>query len=261
MRARKRFGQHFLSDIGVLHQIAQVLNLSAHDRVMEIGPGRGALTELLIDQPKLYRAVEIDRDLTPLLGQRFPNLELTNDDILRVNLAQVLDEGAPWRVFGNLPYNISSPLLAVLTRFLRDYPARVADYHFMLQREMAQRITAQPASKAWGRLSVMVQLYFSVEILFDVSPESFSPPPKVWSSVIRMIPLVQPVTVDVSTLEKILRLAFSGRRKRLSNALKSLDIDWSKTQLDPGLRADSVSTQDFVALVSVVNDSSEPGRL
>ncbi len=154
MRARKRFGQHFLHDQGVLQQFAGALGLRANDRVLEIGPGHGALTDVLINQPQVYKAVEIDRDLVPLLRARYPQLEVINEDILRVDLSGVLDAGEPWRVIGNLPYNISSPLLAVLTGFLRSFPGRIADMHFMLQREMAERLTASPGTKANSRSSM-----------------------------------------------------------------------------------------------------------
>ena len=264
MRARKRFGQHFLTDEGVLHNIDVAIGIRANDRVMEIGPGLGALTDILIDQPRVYRAVEIDRDLVGLLRARHPQLELINEDILRADLDAILDDGGgepvnkpePWRVFGNLPYNISSPLLAVFTEFVHGHPGRVADMHFMLQREMAQRLTAQPGTKAWGRLSVMMQLHFSVEHVFDVGPESFSPPPKVFSSVVRLLPLAEPdIGVDVRVLDRLLRLAFSGRRKRISNSLKVLQLDWSQTTLDPGLRADNVSAVEYVGLAQLVENN------
>lgn len=260
MRARKRFGQHFLHDESVLQNIAMAVGLRASDRVMEIGPGHGALTDTLIGQSSVYRAVEIDRDLVPLLQARHPGLELISGDILRVDLADILDAGQPWRVIGNLPYNISSPLLAVLTDFINDHPGRIADMHFMLQREMAERLSAVPGSKAWGRLSVMVQLQFTVEHVFDVAPESFSPPPKVWSSIVRLIPQRDVLLdVDVKTLERVLRLAFSGRRKRISNSLKTLNLDWNQTSLDPGLRADNVSATEYVSLARMVRaDSGVP---
>ena len=253
MRARKRFGQHFLSDEAVLQQIERVVGLRAADRVLEIGPGHGALTDLLIHEPRVYKAVEIDRDLVPLLRARHPSLAVINADILKVNFADVLDAGEPWRVIGNLPYNISSPLLGAMTEFVRSYPDRVADMHFMLQREMAERLAAQPGTKAWGRLSVMVQLQFKVEFLFDVAPQSFTPPPRVWSSVIRLLPRnLIPDDIDVALLDRVVRMAFSGRRKRLSNSLRELDIDWQHSALDPGLRADNVSAQEFLDLVPLV---------
>lgn len=254
MHVRKRFGQHFLTDEGVLHQIETAIGIRPTDRVMEIGPGLGALTDLLIDQPSVYRGVEIDRDLVPLLHARHPRMELINEDILRVDLAAVLDAGQPWRVFGNLPYNISSPLLAVLTDFVRSHPGRIADMHFMLQREMVERLAAQPGSKAWGRLSVMMQLHFSIEHVFDVPPESFSPPPKVVSSIVRLLPLPTPdIGVDIKVLERLLRLAFSGRRKRLSNSLKVLQLDWTQTTVDAGLRADNVTAAQYVSLAQLAH--------
>ena len=125
--------------------------------------------------------------------------------------------------------------------------------HFMLQREMAERLNAEPGTKAWGRLSVMLQLQFEVELIFDVAPESFTPPPKVWSSVIRLMPHNRiPEGTDVALLERVLRMAFSGRRKRLSNSLKNLELDWSQTDLDPGLRADNVSAQQYLDLVPLL---------
>jgi 16S rRNA (adenine1518-N6/adenine1519-N6)-dimethyltransferase len=253
MRARKRFGQHFLTDQGVLQNIVRVLGLRSKDRLLEIGPGQGALTELLVDTPEVYKAVEIDRDLVPLLRARYPRLDVINDDILRVDLDKILDGDTPWRVLGNLPYNISSPLLASLTSFVEAHPQRIADMHFMLQREMAERLTAVPGTKAWGRLSVMVQLRFRVEHVFDVGPEAFSPPPKVWSSIIRMVPQSSvDAQTDLKVLDQVLRLAFSGRRKRLSNSLKTLDLDWTVLDLDPGLRADNVAGHEYVMLAKQV---------
>ena len=148
MRARKRFGQHFLDDEAVLQQIEKVVGLRATDRVLEIGPGHGALTDLLIDAPAVYKAIEIDRDLIPFLRARHANLDVINADVLRVDLSEVLDEAVDWRLIGNLPYNISSPLLAKLTEFVGQYPQRIADMHFMLQREMAQRLAEKISGTA-----------------------------------------------------------------------------------------------------------------
>ena len=259
MRARKRFGQHFLTDQGVLQNIVRVVGVTPGDHLLEIGPGHGALTDLLAETPALYRAVEIDRDLAPLLQARHPRLDIIVDDILRVDLQDVLDGDVPWRLLGNLPYNISSPLLAGLTSFVEAHPGQVADMHFMLQREMAERLSALPGTKAWGRLSVMVQLRFEVEHVFDVGPDAFKPPPKVWSSIVRLIPHPKPdAEIDVVVLDRILRLAFSGRRKRLSNSLKSLELDWSAIDLDPGLRADNVAGHEYVMLArQVANQTTD----
>lgn len=251
MRARKRFGQNFLTDESVIQRIVDALNPGEADRVFEIGPGQGALTALLEPLPALYRAVELDRDLLPFLRARFPAAEFISGDVLKLNLAEVLDGGRPWRVVGNLPYNISSPLLALFTNFVDAHPDRIRDLHVMLQREMAERLAATPGTKAWGRLSIMVQLHFAVEHLFDVAPESFSPAPKVWSSVVRLIPR-EPPALDTALLDRILRMAFAGRRKRLSNSLKAFAIDWQACGLDPSVRADNVSAEEFVRLTEHV---------
>ena len=257
MKARKRFGQNFLTDEGVLLKIVDAIGIRAGDAVFEIGPGHGALTELIAPLPSRYVAVEIDRDLVPFLRARFAAIEFVNDDVLRLDLTALLGE-TTWRVVGNLPYNISSPLLATFTDFVREHPGRIADLHFMLQREMAQRLTAAPGSKAWGRLSVVAQLYFDVELLFDVAPESFEPAPKVWSSVVRLTPRPEFPDVDAGALDRVLRLAFAQRRKRLSNALKSLELDWQASGLDPGMRADNVTAEEYVALArQVTNEADE----
>ena len=250
MRARKRFGQHFLTDEGVLERISGAMQVSSDDRLLEIGPGHGALTQLLAGAPAVYKAVEIDRDLVPLLRATYPSIEIINQDILRVDLEDVLPNGGAWRVFGNLPYNISSPLIAHLTEFVRDHPGRIRDMHFMLQKEMAERLFAVAGTKAWGRLSVMVQLFFDVMPVCDVAPDSFSPPPKVWSTVVRMIPRQDRAAVDVDALDRVLRLAFAARRKRLSNALRVCDLDWSRIDVDPGRRPDDLGLDEYVQIAN-----------
>jgi len=255
MRPRKRFGQHFLHDQGVLQGMADAIRLKTGDRVLEIGPGQGALTDYLYaDEGMHYLAVEIDRDLAPLLPRRYPNIHVINQDILRVDLNEVFSSketvaGPPWRVVGNLPYNISSPLIIKLIDHVLAAPGTIADMHFMLQKEMASRLSALPGTKAWGRLSVMIQVTARVDYLFDVGPESFSPPPKVDSSVIRMTPLADAhLPVARQALDLVLRMAFSARRKRLSNALKNLGINWQEVDVDAGLRADDVTVEQFIQL-------------
>jgi 16S rRNA (adenine1518-N6/adenine1519-N6)-dimethyltransferase len=265
MRPRKRFGQHFLHDTAILQAIADAMALAPQQRVFEIGPGQGALTQYL-HRPDLqrYLAVEIDRDLAPLLQAKFPGIEVLQQDILRTDMVAVLGKDAQptqtdeqgWRVVGNLPYNISSPLLMQLIDVVLAQPHSIKDMHFMLQKEMAERLSAVPGSKAWGRLSVMTQVTLDVQYLFDVPPESFRPPPKVDSSVIRLIPkhqLALPVTRK--SLDQVLRLAFAGRRKRMSNALKSLALDWQQLPVDPALRADDVTIEAFLAIAAVVEGS------
>jgi 16S rRNA (adenine1518-N6/adenine1519-N6)-dimethyltransferase len=258
MKARKRFGQHFLTDQGVLDGIVRAVRPVASDRLLEIGPGPGALTARLhrtfagAEIPGdgadsalrgQFVAVEIDRDLAPPLRGRFPALTVINADILRVDLDALLAAG-DWRIVGNLPYNISTPLLV---RLLGHLP-RIKDMHFMLQREVAERLAAQPGTKDWGRLTVLMQLWCHVEQLFDVGPESFAPPPRVWSAVVRIRPRSSVPEVAPAALDQVLRHAFTQRRKRLSNALQSLSIDWAQAGVDPGKRADAVTVDEYVAL-------------
>ena len=250
MRPRKRFGQHFLHDASVLGDFERCLGLRTEDPVVEIGPGEGALTEVLYDSVKRYVAIEIDRDLVPFLRARFDRLELHEGDILKFDLADALgDEGPAWRVVGNLPYNISSPLLEKLMFMLVSGTVQVKDMQFMLQREMAQRLYAHPSTKAWGRLSVLVQAVCEVDELFDVSPDAFRPPPKVWSSVIRLRPRAKmPTAEQLSQLQQVVRVAFSARRKTLSNALKSLELDLAKLGIEPSRRADDLSVAEYQAI-------------
>ena len=258
MRPRKRFGQHFLSDHGVLRNMAAAIALRGSDAVFEIGPGQGALTDELMPLVAgngRYVAVEIDRDLIPWLQARYANLELINADLLRVDLDELLLRHNGWRVVGNLPYNVSSAMIMRLCDFSVRHPRVIQDMHFMVQKEMALRLAACPGGKAWGRLSVMAQMTCEVELLFDVDPQSFTPPPKVSSSVIRMIPKTQaPPLQQLNQVDQVVRVAFAQRRKRLSNALKSLNIDWSRCSVPQDLRADDVTLAGFVELAESVRD-------
>jgi 16S rRNA (adenine1518-N6/adenine1519-N6)-dimethyltransferase len=248
VRARKRFGQHFLTDAAVLEQLARVIRPRAGDRLLEIGPGHGALTQLLFGATARYLAVEIDRDLIAFLKARFDGLELVNDDILRVDLEAMLASGeGPWRLVGNLPYNISTPLIVRLLKHLQ----HIEDMHFMFQREVAARLAGSPGSKAWGRITVLTQYHCEVELLFHVGPESFEPPPKVWSAVVRLVPRANKLALDDSAaFDQVLRQAFGQRRKRLGNALHSLAPDWSRAGVDPSRRADDLTVAEFVALAN-----------
>jgi 16S rRNA (adenine1518-N6/adenine1519-N6)-dimethyltransferase len=249
VRARKRFGQHFLTDQGVLRHMVDLIRPRPADRLLEIGPGHGELTEHLFGTTARYLAVEIDRDLAPFLRARFDGLELTNADILRVDLSGLLGGELGWRVVGNLPYNISTPLLLLLLEHLPS----IADMHFMLQREVAARLAASPGSKAWGRITVMMQYHCEVEQLFDVPPESFDPPPKVWSAVLRLVPRRQKLELSSpKNLDQILRHAFSQRRKQLGNALQSISLDWARAGVDASRRADDLSVAEFVALANAI---------
>jgi 16S rRNA (adenine1518-N6/adenine1519-N6)-dimethyltransferase len=248
-RARKRFGQHFLVDEGVLQRIADVVRPGPEDRLLEIGPGPGALTEYLYGEPARYVAVELDRDLVAPLRARFPELELISADILRLNLDEILDPPG-WRLVGNLPYNISSPLLLKLFRHL----PRIKDMHFMFQRELGARIGAAPGSKNWGRLGVLTQYYCEVESLFDVPPEAFAPPPKVYSQVVRLMPRKELAPVNMGAFSRVLQLAFSSRRKRIANGLKDLNIDWQRAAVDLDARPDVLSLEDFLSLANAVTE-------
>jgi len=250
--ARKRFGQHFLVDEGVLQRIADSLSPQPADRLLEIGPGHGALTRYLYGNTAAYVAVELDRDLIAPLKASFPGMELVSADILKVDLDALL-EPPPWRLVGNLPYNISSPLLIKLFGHL----PRIRDMHFMFQRELGARLGAVPGTKSWGRLGVLTQFYCEVDSLFDVPPEAFSPPPKVHSQVVRLVPRQEREAVDLDRFQQVLQLAFSARRKRIANGLKTLRLDWDRAAVDPDSRPDVLSVSDFVRLANSVTGEIE----
>ncbi len=213
--ARKRFGQHFLADRSVIARIVDAIAPREGEHLLEIGPGQGALTSALLQRVKHLSAIEIDRDLAAGLRRRYgERLTLIEGDVLAVDLDAALGLG-PVRLIGNLPYNISSPLLVRLIA-VRD---RVVDQHFMLQKEVVDRIVAAPATAAYGRLGVLLQAYYDVESLFDVPPGAFEPPPRVDSSVVRMLPRVSSPAVAPETLSPMLAVAFGQRRKMLRNTL------------------------------------------
>ena len=218
------------------------------DALLEIGPGRGALTACLHDLVERYAAVEIDRDLIPGLRRRFPGMELFNADALTFDF-NAHCKGRPWRLVGNLPYNIASTLLFRLIASA----AQIRDLHFMLQREVAERLAAEPGAKARGRLSVGIQHRFAVEALFDVPPESFAPRPKVFSTMVRLTPRAPSANSSApEQLEAVVRLAFASRRKRLGNALKPLGLDWASLGIDERLRPGDLSVAEFVAIANAV---------
>ncbi|MEM7096794.1 MAG: 16S rRNA (adenine(1518)-N(6)/adenine(1519)-N(6))-dimethyltransferase RsmA [Pseudomonadota bacterium] len=258
MKPRKRFGQHFLTDPGVLDEMSRSIALSPDDTVLEIGPGQGALTDVLYPQlveTGRYVAVEIDRDLVPWLQARHGGIKIINADFNRLDLVETLSGITGWRVVGNLPYNVSSAIIMNLSEYLslEEGPSPIQDMHFMVQKEMGLRLAASAGSKAWGRLSVMAQLVWRVEYLFEVGPESFSPPPKVFSSVIRLMPILDRVSArQYKEIDRVVRVAFAQRRKRLSNALKSLQVDWSEVSVDPQKRADDVDVGEFMELADAI---------
>ncbi len=217
--------------------------------MLEIGPGPGALTDYLYGETARYLAVELDRDLIAPLRARFADLELISADILKVDLDEILSPPG-WRLVGNLPYNISSPLLLKLFRHL----PRIRDMHFMFQRELGERIGASPGSKNWGRLGVLTQYYCEVESLFDVPPDAFSPPPKVHSQVVRLLPRQTLRPVNMEAFSRVLQLAFSSRRKRIANGLKELNVDWQQSGVDQNARPDVLELDDFLRLADAVGE-------
>jgi 16S rRNA (adenine1518-N6/adenine1519-N6)-dimethyltransferase len=243
LKARKRFGQHFLHDPGVLKRIVDAIDPARGDVVVEIGPGEGALTRPLLERLEHLTVVEIDRDLAARLAHEFPRERLTviGADVL----AQDFSAFAPGlRVVGNLPYNISTPILFHLAR----HADRVRDMHFMLQREVVDRMTAAPSTPAYGRLSVMLQVRFAMAKLFNVPPGAFRPPPKVDSAVVRLVPLAQKPACDETLLERLVREAFSARRKTLRNALPLSAAEYGLLGIDPGLRPENLSPADYVRI-------------
>ena len=254
-RARKRFGQHFLHDRNVIERIVQAIDPRPGDRLVEIGPGQGALTWPLLDRCARLVAIELDRDLVPVLRQQAAahgELEVINADILEFELASLGSDQA-YRLVGNLPYNISTPLMF----HLLDSIARIEDMHFMVQKEVAQRIVAAPGGRHYGRLSIMLQYRCECQYLFDVAPGSFQPPPKVDSAVVRLLPRATP-EFDVGDYEQFSRLvqaAFAQRRKTLANSLKSLvpRDAISACGIDPGLRAEVLAPGDFAKLSKAIS--------
>ena len=224
---RKRFGQHFLTDGSVLQRIAEAVSPRPGERLVEIGPGLGALTAVLLQRTERLEAVEIDRDLVARLRQRWPEpaLVVHEADALAFDFTALAGDGRI-RLIGNLPYNISSPLLIGLL----EHRACIVDAHFMLQKEVVDRIVAPHGVADYGRLGVMLQAFNHVERLFGVPPEAFDPPPRVDSSVVRMRPRTQPLVRDRASLERLLAVAFGQRRKMLRGTL----LPWLRSQgVDP----------------------------
>jgi 16S rRNA (adenine1518-N6/adenine1519-N6)-dimethyltransferase len=246
---RKRFGQHFLHDPRVLERIVDAIDPRAGDALVEIGPGEGALTRRLLERLASMHAVEIDRDLAARLEGEFPRerLQLHRGDALRFDFAALPES---LRVVGNLPYNISTPLLFHLAGFSE----RLRDLHFMLQREVVERMVAAPSTPEYGRLSVMLQTRFRIEKLFAVGPGAFRPPPKVESAVVRMVPLAasERPAVDERVFAEVVRRAFSSRRKTLKNALGLSAAQFAELGIDPGLRPENLAPGDYVRVAGVV---------
>jgi 16S rRNA (adenine1518-N6/adenine1519-N6)-dimethyltransferase len=251
MRARKRFGQHFLHDESVIARIVAAVDPQPADVLIEIGPGHGALTRALLERCTRLRAIEIDRDLARELRTLFAAsgaVEIIEADVLTVDFRALRGSGPRLRLVGNLPYNISTPLIFHL---LGAHDA-FSDAHFMLQKEVVARMAARPGSKTYGRLTVMLAPYCRVEPLFDVPPSAFRPPPKVTSTVARLIPHTTPPfkVKDPALFAHVVAAAFSQRRKTLRNALRAVAEPalMSEVGIDPGDRPERIAPEQYAAL-------------
>ena len=237
-RPRKRFGQHFLHDPRVLARIVEAVSPSRNDFLVEIGPGEGALTRPLLERAGTLHAIEVDRDLAARLRE-LPGLTVHQADALEFDFARL---PAGMRLVGNLPYNISTPLLFHLAR----YAERIRDMHFMLQLEVVERMVAAPSTAEYGRLSVALQARFAMEKLFTVSKGAFRPAPKVESAVVRLTPLRAMLAID----DDVLRRAFSARRKQLRNALPGVDL--AAAGIDARLRPENLTPADYARISALI---------
>ena len=247
-RARKRFGQHFLTDPGVIDAIVRAVHPAEDDILVEIGPGQGAITGPLASRAGHLHLIELDRDLAGHLRKTYdnnPKITVHEADALKFDFAKLGDD---IRVVGNLPYNISTPLLFHLLKFRE----QILDMHFMLQKEVVDRMAAGPGSKAYGRLGIMLGCYMNIEALFDVPPEAFDPPPKVHSAIVRLDPLpdgTYPIDNEAK-LSTLVATAFMQRRKTVRNSLrKEADAaDFDAVGIDAGLRPEQIAIGDYVRL-------------
>lgn len=261
---RKRFGQHFLTDASVLAAIVDAVAPRPDDRLVEIGPGLGALTTVLLDRVERLEAVEIDRDLVARLRARWPasRLVVHEADALAFDFVALAGDGGRLRLVGNLPYNISSPLLIALLGCRQV----IVDAHFMLQKEVVDRIVAPHGVSDYGRLSVMLQAFHHTVPLFDVPPEAFDPPPRVDSAVVRLRPRAEPLARDVATLERLVAVAFAQRRKMLRSTL----LPWLRTQgvdperpeygLVPTARPEEIPVAAFGRIADALGEAGRGGR-
>jgi 16S rRNA (adenine1518-N6/adenine1519-N6)-dimethyltransferase len=258
-KARKRFGQNFLTDQGIINRIVRSVGAKPTDRLVEIGPGQGAITQQLIEACPQLQVIELDRDLIPILLAQFakyPDFKIHQHDALSFDFSTLMIGEQPLRIIGNLPYNISTPLIF----HLLSYQDRISDMIFMLQKEVVNRLAAKAGEKNYGRLSVMVQYYCRVEQLFAVPPESFDPQPKVDSAIVRLEPYdkIPYIANNIKHLSHLVNLAFQQRRKTLRNTLKQLvDSDTiDSLSIDTTLRPENLSVEDYVNLSNTLEGLS-----
>jgi len=261
-QAKKRFGQNFLHNDAVISDIIDVINPEPGENLVEIGPGLGALTEPVIERAKKLSVVELDRDLAKRLRHHpflAPHLTIYETDALNFDFAQLATDEKPLRIFGNLPYNISTPLIFHLLTF-KD---KVQDMHFMLQKEVVQRMAAEPHCKAYGRLSIMTQYQCQVIPVMEIGPEAFKPAPKVDSAIVRLVPhseIKNPVK-DISTLNTVCLAAFNQRRKTIRNGFKNLIsvAQLEALNIDANLRPENLTLDDYIILANfIVDNPPEP---
>ena len=249
-QARKRFGQHFLTDTFVIEQIVSAIAPSAGEQMVEIGPGLAALTQPLVERLGKLTVIELDRDLVLRL-QAHPQLNVIASDVLRVDFTELAKslQTPKLRVVGNLPYNISTPILF----HLLTHVGAIKDQHFMLQKEVVDRMVAKPCTSDYSRLSVMLQWRYAMENVLLVPPDAFDPPPRVDSAIVRMLPLAEPPQLNVKTLEALVQTAFSQRRKLLRHTLgKWLEEKKFSGDFDVHRRAEEVPVAEYVALVQAL---------
>jgi 16S rRNA (adenine1518-N6/adenine1519-N6)-dimethyltransferase len=246
---RKRFGQHFLTDLGIIDAIVRAIDPRPGQAMVEIGPGLAALTQPLVERVGRLMVIELDRDLAERL-RAHPQLEVIESDVLRVDFSQLAQthKSKKLRVVGNLPYNISTPILF----HLLDFVNVIEDQHFMLQKEVIDRMVAKPATSDYGRLSVMLQWRYAMENVLFVPPESFDPPPRVDSAMVRMVPHAVPAQLDVKRLGEIVQVAFSQRRKLLRHTLgRWLEEKGLAGDFDLQRRAEEVPVSEYLALAQM----------
>ena len=258
-RPRKRFGQHFLNDQNIINKIIVSIEPVSSDHFVEIGPGRGALTRVLLDRVAELDAIEIDRDLADELRTVItnPHLNVHQADALKFDFSQLANPTDAMRLAGNLPYNISSPLLFHILEHSRVF----RDIHVMLQKEVAMRIAAEPGNRTYGRLTVALQARCRVQILFNIKPGSFSPPPRVESAFVRLIPDSErrAQITDEQAFNRLVTQAFNMRRKRVGNALRTLvnDADIEDLDIDPNNRAEQLDVESYIKLANFYAGKSE----
>lgn len=260
---KKRFGQNFLIDPEVIHSIITAINPHKTETLVEIGPGLGAITQPLLTQTEQLFVIELDRSLIPRLEElalRHPTLKIFQQDALTFDFSRLRSDPTKLRIVGNLPYNISTPLLFHLLSFAED----IQDMHFMLQKEVVDRICARSGDRNFGRLSVMLQNQCTTEKLFDISPQAFNPPPKVMSSIVRLTPRPQPITSVQyqEAFKTVVQTAFSQPRKTLRNTLKNLiDIKTlDHFNLDSGARPAEISIEEYARLAEYLYETNGPEK-